>query len=83
MCAQLLRFQNYTRWILHATKVKKKAAPAAKSEAEMDALAKSIDASMTMSKLTDAQRHCQGKDVSRLQNGWGGVRIYNNLNPKP
>lgn len=56
MCAQLLRFQNYTRWILHATKVKKKAAPAAKSEAEMDALAKSIDASMTMSKLTDAQR---------------------------
>ena len=34
----------------------KKAAPAAKSEAEMDALAKSIDASMTMSKLTDAQR---------------------------
>ena len=56
MCAQLLRFQNYTRWVLHATKVKKKAAPAAKSEAEMDALAKSIDASMTMSKLTDAQR---------------------------
>ena len=37
-------------------KSKKKAAPVAKSEAAMDALAKSIDASMTMSKLTDAQR---------------------------
>ena len=65
-------------------KSKKRLLPRPKSEAEMDALAKSIDASMTMSKLTDAQRDIvKAKDVSRLQNGWGGVRIYNNLNPKP
>ena len=62
-------------------KSKKKAAPAAKSEAEMDALAKSIDASMTMSKLTDAQR-----DIVKAKMFLGfrmGGGIYNNLNPKP